>query len=190
MKKVYVFLAEGFEEVEALAPIDILRRAGIEVDTVSIAEDLYVVAAHGVAFMADTIFGLCDFDDADLLFLPGGMPGAANLLAHEGLRELLVKKSREGVALAAICAAPAVLGELELLKGRRATCYPGFEEHLKEADVDNTGFIVKDTDANDHVVITGCGPAAAFEMAFALVEQLLDKETADKVREGMMFGRS
>lgn len=190
MKKAYVFLAEGFEEVEALAPIDILRRADIEVDTVSIAEDLYVVAAHGVAFMADTLFGLCDFEDADLLYLPGGMPGAANLLHHSGVCELLEKKSREGAVLAAICAAPAVLGELELLKGRRATCYPGFEEHLKEANVDRQAFIVKDTDANGHTVITGCGPAAAFEMGFALVEQLLDKETADKVREGMQFGRA
>lgn len=190
MKKAYVFLAEGFEEVEALAPIDIMRRAGIEVDTVSIAEDLYVVAAHGVAVMADTIFGLCDFDDADLLFLPGGMPGSANLLNHGGLRELLTEKFREGTPLAAICAAPAVLGELELLKGRRATCYPGFEKHLKEAVVDDQGFIVKDTDANGQTVITGCGPAAAFELGFALVEQLTDKETADKVREEMMFGRA
>lgn len=190
MKKAYVFLAEGFEEVEALAPVDIMRRAGIEVDTVSIAEDLYVVAAHGVAVMADTIFGLCDFDDADLLFLPGGMPGAANLLNHGGLCDLLVKKTREGALVSAICAAPAVLGELELLKGRRATCYPGFEEHLKEADVDSQAFIVKDTDANEHTIITGCGPAAAFELGFALVEQLIDKETADKVREGMMFGRA
>ena len=190
MKKAYVFLAEGFEEVEALAPVDIMRRAGIEVDTVSIAEDLYVVAAHGVAVMADTIFGLCDFDDADLLFLPGGMPGAANLLHHEGLCDLLTKKSREGATLAAICAAPAVLGELELLKGRRATCYPGFEEHLKEAEVDGKALIVKDTDAEGHTIITACGPAAAFEMGFSLVEHLVDKETADKVREGMQFGRA
>lgn len=185
MKKVYVFLAEGFEEIEALAPVDIMRRAELDVVTVSIYEDLTVIGAHGIPVMADTIFGLCDYDDAALLFLPGGMPGAANLLNCEPLCELLEKKHREGTPLAAICAAPAVLGELGLLDGRRATCYPGFEEHLKGADIDSNALIVKD----DETLFTGCGPAAAPALGFALIELLCGKEKAGEVRSGMMFGR-
>ena len=185
MKKVYVFLAEGFEEIEALAPVDIMRRAEIDVVTVSIYEDLTVFGAHGIPVLADTIFSLCDYDDAALLFLPGGMPGAANLLQYEPLCELLEKKQREGMPLAAICAAPAVLGELGLLEGRRATCYPGFEEHLKGADIDGNALIVKDGET----LFTGCGPAAAPALGFAFVEQLCGKDRADEIRDGMMFGR-
>lgn len=188
MSKVYVFLADGFEEVEALAPIDVMRRAGIEVDTVSIHEDLTVVGAHNIAIMADTILGLCDFDDASLLFLPGGMPGAANLMDCGTLCDLLIKKSREGTALAAICAAPSILGELELLKGRSATCYPGFEEHLLGADIKDKGFVIKD-EKDERTIFTACGPAAAFDLGFSIIEYLEGKETADKVREGMLFGR-
>ncbi|MBR3022572.1 MAG: DJ-1/PfpI family protein [Bacteroidaceae bacterium] len=186
MKKVYVFLAEGFEEIEALTPVDIMRRAELDVVTVSIYEDLTVVGAHGIPVMADTIFGLCDYDDAALLFLPGGMPGAANLLNCEPLCELLEKKHREGTPLAAICAAPAVLGELGLLNGRPATCYPGFEEHLKGAEINGNALIVKDGDT----LLTGCGPAAAPALGFALVEQLCGREKADEIRSGMMFGRT
>lgn len=184
-KKVYVFLANGFEEIEALAPVDIMRRAGIDVITVSTIEDLTLVSAHGIAVMADTIFGLCDYDDADLLFLPGGMPGAANLMACTSLCDMLEKKHREGTCLAAICAAPFVLGELGLLEGRKATCYPGFEEHLHGADVDDHALIVKDGDD----LYTACGPAAATELGFAFVEKLCGKEKADEIRQGMMFGR-
>ena len=186
MKNVYVFLANGFEEIEALAPVDILRRAGVEVTTVSIYEDMTVIGAHDVTVMADTILSLCDYDDADVLFLPGGMPGAANLLRCEDLCELLQKKAREEVTLAAICAAPSVLGELELLKGRKATCYPGFEEHLLEADIDKEALIVKDGET----LFTACGPAAACELGFALVEHLCGKEKAEEVKLGMMFGRN
>ncbi|MBR5962860.1 MAG: DJ-1/PfpI family protein [Bacteroidaceae bacterium] len=186
MKRVYVFFANGFEEIEALAPVDILRRAGVEVTTVSIYEDMTVVGAHDITVMADTIFSLCDYDDASVIFLPGGMPGAANLLACDDLCKLLEEKSREGVTLAAICAAPSVLGELGLLKGRKATCYPGFEEHLREAVVDTEALLVKDGES----LFTACGPAAACELGFALVELLCGKEKADEVRAGMMFKRT
>lgn len=186
MKKVYVFLANGFEDIEALAPVDIMRRADIDVVTVSIIEDLTVVSAHGVAVMADTIFTLCDYDDASLLFLPGGMPGAANLINCESLCELLEKKYREGTCLAAICAAPSILGELGILEGHNATCYPGFEEHLHGANIDDKAFIVKDGEQ----LITACGPAAAMELGFTFVEKLCGKEKADEVRAGMLFGRA
>lgn len=186
MKKVYVFLANGFEDIEALAPVDIMRRADIDVVSVSIIEDLTVVSAHGVAVMADTIFTLCDYDDASLLFLPGGMPGAANLMNCESLCELLEKKYREGTCLAAICAAPSILGELGILEGHNATCYPGFEEHLHGANIDDKAFIVKDGEQ----LITACGPAAAMELGFTFVEKLCGKEKADEVRAGMLFGRA
>lgn len=186
MKKVYVFLANGFEDIEALAPVDIMRRADIDVVTVSIIEDLTVVSAHGVAVMADTIFTLCDYDDASLLFLPGGMPGAANLMNCESLCELLEKKYREGTCLAAICAAPSILGELGILEGHNATCYPGFEEHLHGANINDKAFIVKDGEQ----LITACGPAAAMELGFTFVEKLCGKEKADEVRAGMLFGRA
>lgn len=186
MKKVYVFLANGFEDIEALAPVDIMRRADIDVVTVSIIEDLTVVSAHGVAVMADTIFTLCDYDDASLLFLPGGMPGAANLMNCESLCELLEKKYREGTCLAAICAAPSILGELGILEGHNATCYPGFEEHLHGANIDDKAFIVKDGEQ----LITACGPAAAMELGFTFVEKLCGKEKANEVRAGMLFGRA
>lgn len=186
MKKVYVFLANGFEDIEALAPVDIMRRADIDVVTVSIIEDLTVVSAHGVAVMADTIFTLCDYDDASLLFLPGGMPGAANLMNCESLCELLEKKYREGTCLAAICAAPSILGELGILEGHNATCYPGFEEHLHGANIDDKAFIVKDGEQ----LITACGPAAAMELGITFVEKLCGKEKADEVRAGMLFGRA
>lgn len=186
-KNVYVFLADGFEEIEALAPVDILRRAGLNVLTVAMGEDLTVYGAHDVTVVADTLFSLNDFDDASALLLPGGMPGAANLAAHEGLCSLLTKKAvEEDVVLAAICAAPFVLGELGILKGHKATCYPGFEEHLLGADVDGQSLVVRSGDD----LITACGPAAACELGFALVERLKDKATADAIREGMMFGRA
>lgn len=186
-KTVYVFLADGFEEVEALAPVDIMRRAGLNVLTVAMGEDLTVYGAHDVTVVADTLFSLNDFDDASALVLPGGMPGAANLMAHEDLCTLLTKKAvEEDVVLAAICAAPLVLGELGILKGHKATCYPGFEEHLHGANIDDKAFIVKDGEQ----LITACGPAAAMELGFTFVEKLCGKEKADEVRAGMLFGRA
>ena len=122
---IYVFLATGFEEVEAVAPIDVCRRAGLEVTTVSITNELTVMGAHGVGFVADTLFADNDYSDADMLFLPGGMPGSTNLDAHEGLRQVILAHNKAGKALAAICAAPLVFGNLGLSKGKKMTCYPG-----------------------------------------------------------------
>ena len=122
MAKVYVFLANGFEDVEALIPVDVLRRGGVEVITVSVEEDSQVVeSAHRVQMVADAMFDECDFSDADLLMLPGGMPGASNLNNHEGVREALLRQADAGRRLAAICAAPLVTGGLGLLRGKRAT---------------------------------------------------------------------
>lgn len=182
MAKVYVFLANGFEDVEALIPVDVLRRGGVEVVTVSVVEDSQVVeSAHKVQIVADAMFEDCDFADADLLVLPGGMPGASNLNAHDGVRQALLRQAAAGKRFAAICAAPLVLGGLGLLRGKRATCYPGFEQTLDGAT--NTG----DLCTVDGMVTTGEGPAAAFPFAYTLLEQLVSKQIADQIAEGMRF---
>lgn len=121
MAKAYVFLADGFEDIEALAPVDILRRGGIDVKTVSINATDMVASAHGVQVKADMMFADADFSDADLLMLPGGMPGAKNLDEHEGVRAALVRHAEQQKLIGAICAAPMVLGHLGLLRGKRAT---------------------------------------------------------------------
>lgn len=182
MAKVYVFLADGFEDVEALIPVDVLRRGGVDVVTVSTTEFPLVESAHGVNIEADLQFEQADFDDADLLFLPGGMPGASNLYAHEGVRQALMAQAQAGRKIAAICAAPAVvLHPLGILEGKRATCYPGFEDALQGATY--TGDLV----TVDGQVTTGEGPAAAFPFAYELLAQLVDRQTADQVAEGMRF---
>ena len=182
MKKVYVFLADGFEDVEALIPIDVLRRGGIDVTTVSVMGDYLVESAHGVRMMADTLIEDVDVSDADLLFLPGGMPGASNLFAHKGVCEAVKAQAEKGKKVAAICAAPAVvLGQLGILKGKRATCYPGFEHLLEGATY--TGGLVS-IDGN---ITTGEGPAAAFPFAYDLLGQLTNPQTVDQIMEGMRF---
>ena len=182
MAKVYVFLADGFEDVEALIPIDVLRRGGVEVVTVSTTDFPLVESAHGVAIEADLQFEQCDFADADLLMLPGGMPGAANLYAHEGVCKAVCDQAAAGKKVSAICAAPAVvLAPLGLLEGRRATCYPGFEQALEGATY--TGDLVT-VDGN---ITTAEGPAAAFPYAYELLSQLVNKQTADQIAEGMRF---
>ena len=174
MAKVYVFLADGFEDVEALIPVDVLRRGGQDVVTVK--------SAHGVTMIADTWIGDCDLTDADLLLLPGGMPGASNLYACEPLRQALVNQQEEGKMIAAICASPAiVLGQMGLLQGYRATCYPGFEQLLSGAEY--TGELCT-VDGN---IITGEGPAAAFPFAYALLAILQDEATAQQIADGMRY---
>ena len=182
MAKVYVFLADGFEDVEALIPVDVLRRGGVEVVTVSTTEFPLVESAHGVNIEADVQFDQCDFSDADLLMLPGGMPGASNLFEHEGVCQAVKAQAAAGKKVAAICAAPAVvLAQLGILDGKRATCYPGFEKMLTKTDY--TGDLVT-VDGN---ITTGEGPAAAFPYAYELLSQLVDKQTSDQIAEGMRF---
>ena len=182
MAKVYVFLADGFEDVEALIPIDVLRRGGQEVVTVSTTEFPLVESAHGVNIEADLQFEQADFSDADLLLLPGGMPGASNLFAHEGVREAVLAQHEAGRRIAAICAAPAVvLAPLGILHGKKATCYPGFEQALEDAEY--TGELC----TVDGTVTTGEGPAAAFPFAYELLTQLAGAATAAQIAEGMRY---
>ena len=184
MAKVYVFLAEGFEDVEALIPIDVLRRGGVDVTTVSISEFPLVESAHGVNIEADILFEQSDFKDADLLMLPGGMPGASNLMEHEGVRETVKAHFAAGKKVSAICAAPGVvLAPLGILNGKKATCYPGFDKALAENGATYTGDLVT-VDGN---VTTAEGPAAAFPYAYELLTQLADQQTSDQIAEGMRF---
>ena len=182
MAKVYVFLADGFEDVEALIPVDVLRRGGVEVVTVSTTEFPLVESAHGVNIEADIQFEQSDYSDADLLMLPGGMPGASNLFAHEGVCQALLVQYEAGKKIAAICASPAVvLAPLGILDGKCATCYPGFEQALSKATY--TGDLV----TVDGQITTGEGPAAAFPYAYTILADLVDQATADQIAEGMRY---
>lgn len=181
MAKVYEFLATGFEDIEALIPLDIMRRAGVEFKTVSVTGSLLVETAHGVKIQADMLFEEADFSDADLLMLPGGLPGATNLNDHADVKKAVVEQNARGKMVAAICAAPMVLGGLGLLKGKRATCYPGFEKYLEGADYTHELCTV------DGNITTGEGPAATLPYAYTLLAALTDRQTADGVAEGMMY---
>lgn len=181
MSKVYLFLADGFETVEALAPADVMRRAGIEVVTVSIMGRRNVVSAQNVPVVADALYEDICFCDADAMVLPGGGTGTDNLSAHEPLRALLVKAHAEGKLVAAICAAPMVFGRIGILKGRKATCYPGCEGDLFGAEY--TAAPVE----KDGNIITGCGPSVSFDFGFAIVERLCGGDVVGTLRSQMQF---
>lgn len=181
MKKVYIFLAEGFEEVEALTVVDILRRAGIDIQTVSVSGGKQLTSSHNVKIEADVLYEEIEVQKADMLVLPGGMPGTRNLEAHTELCSQLRAFDKEGKNLAAICAAPLVLGANEILQGKKAVCYPGFEKEL-------LGAVVVDSPvAEDTNVITGKGLGAAIEFSLALVARLEDKEKAAQIKEQIQF---
>ena len=179
--KTYVMLDPGFEIAEATVPIDIMRRAGIDVQIVSITPFNDVEASNGVVVVADALLEDTDLSDGDLIFLPGGMPGATNLSDCEPLRESILQYNAAGKWLAAICAAPLVYGRLGLLNGKNATCYPGFEHELKGANC------LKKTVVCDKNFITGCGPGAAFALGHAIVTALISREKADTILQQMMF---
>lgn len=180
MKKVNIYLADGFEEIEAVTVIDVLRRAGIDAKTVSVTRKKEVKGAHNIVMTADAIFEEIDNQEADAMVLPGGMPGTKNLDAHIGLKNLLIRFAGTNKLVTAICAAPSVLGKLGLLNGRRATCYPGFEQYLG-------GTIVKDEAVvQDDSFITSRGPGTAFPFALMLVEVLVGAEEANRLREAML----
>ena len=167
MAKVYEFLANGFEEVEALAPVDILRRGGVEVKMVSITGSNLVESSHGVVVKADLLFeNITDFSDADLLMLPGGMPGSKNLNEHEGVRKALKEQFEKGKRVAAICAAPIALERAGVLEGKEFTAYPGVGENIKGGKF-REELVVKDGN-----VITSRGPATSMEFAFIIAEVL------------------
>ena len=181
MKTIFVFLAEGFEEIEALTPVDVLRRAGLSVQTVSVMDEQVVAGAHGVPVLADKMFAEINPEDAEMILLPGGLPGATNLDAHEGLSRMILDFAAAEKPLAAICAAPLVLGNRGLLQGKKVTCYPGFETYLQGAEY--TAALVE----KDGNIITGKGPGAAMEFAFAIVEKYCGIDKVNELKQGMMI---
>ncbi len=183
MKTSFVFLADGFEEIEALATVDVMRRAGMPVVTVSINATLQVTGAHGVPVFADALIGDCDLSDAEWLVCPGGMPGASNLAACQPLTDALVEHNRRGGYVAAICASPAiVLAPLGIIRGRDAVCYPGMAVDGCGVNWCEPSMVV--VDAN---VVTGRGPAAACEFALTIVRQSLGAQASADVAQGMLI---
>ncbi len=181
MKPSYVFLGAGFEEMEALATVDVLRRAGLDVKTVSVSDKKEVSGAHSVTVVADALISEIA-GEAEWLILPGGMPGADNLYKCEALRSLLVEQNERGGRIAAICASPAVvLGQMGLLEGRQATCYPGFEHLCRGAEIIDKRCVVSGN------IVTANGPSSTLPMGYEILKIQVGREAADKVMNAMLL---
>lgn len=178
---VFIHLAEGFEEVEALTIVDVLRRAGLEAKTVSVTGERMVCGTHGIRVESDLLFEEADYGACGMIVLPGGLPGATNLGEHEGLTEQIRSFAKAGKYVAAICAAPMVLAACSILEGKEATIYPGMEEELAGAAATGANVTVSGP------VITGRGPALAMEFALALVEVLKGSAVRNEVAKGLLF---
>lgn len=181
MAQAYIFLADGFEEIEGLTVVDLFRRVDINISMVSINKSKKVTGAHQIEVMADMIFEEVDYNNGDVLILPGGMPGTNHLMEHEGLDKLLKDFNAKGKLLAAICAAPSVLGQKNILSGKKATCYPGFEDKLIDAQVVNEGVV------EDGNVITSKGMGTAIDFSLALIKRLKGEEIAKKLAESIQY---
>jgi 4-methyl-5(b-hydroxyethyl)-thiazole monophosphate biosynthesis len=165
MGKTCVFLAEGFEEIEALAVVDVLRRNNIEVETISIQDSIYVTGGHKIEVKADKLFDEVNYNDVEMIVLPGGMPGTLNLQKHKKLEELIIEFAKGNKRISAICAAPIILGKLGILKDKRAICYPGYEKELIGAQICDKAVVV------DNNIITSKSMETAIEFGFAIVKQ-------------------
>lgn len=179
-KEAVIFLAEGFEEVEALAVVDVLRRAGAVVRMVSVSGKKYATGSHQICVQADEVFGEKTYEEADVVILPGGMPGTLHLKAHEGVRSVVKRAAQEKI-VAAICAAPTVLADMGLLEGKDATCYPGMEKEMCKA-VCREEKVVQSGN-----IITGRGLGTAIDFALKLTEVLFGREQKEKVRETIVY---
>jgi 4-methyl-5(b-hydroxyethyl)-thiazole monophosphate biosynthesis len=173
--KAYIFLADGFEEIEAITPIDLLRRANVEITSISISNSKTVIGAHNISIAADAIFSEVNFEDADLLILPGGMPGTKNLDGHAGLKKILEQQASQGKLIAAICAAPSILGKMNLLEDKEAICYPGFENQLQGASLSERKVV------QSGAIITAMGAGVAIEFSLKIIENLKGKTVADQI---------
>ena len=181
MSKVYVFMADGTEEVEALTVIDLLRRAKVNVVTVSVMQEKKIISSHNIGIETDELYGESDYMDGDMIVLPGGMPGTTHLKNHEALRKVLFSYKDAGKYLAAICAAPSVYGWNGMLIGKRATCYPGFEEELKGAVATGEGVVT------DGQFITSKGLGTAIDFSLELITLLVNAETAENVARAVQY---
>ena len=179
-KKVYIFLADGLEEIEALTVVDLLRRAGIKIAMVSITDDLMIKGSHGIEIKADSLFSEVDFSDAEMLVLPGGMPGTTNLGAFTPLLDLLKVHYNNERKLAAICAAPTVFSALGFLKDKKATCYPARAAELDCREVSEDSVVV------DGNITTSRGLGTAIAFSLSIISQLISKEKADEIAESII----
>lgn len=177
---VYCFLAAGFEEMEAACTVDLLRKAGLSVTVVSLEKTKVVAGMTGLSVVADVLFEELDYRDADMLVLPGGMPGVTNMAAHGGLCRLLQRAEDRKLWIAAICAAPMLLDQLGLLDGVRATVSPGFAAELRCAQYLDKRVII------DGRIITSQGPGTSIEFAVALIGCLLGSEAAQQVKKEIL----
>lgn len=187
MNKIAIFLANGFEEIEALTVVDLCRRAGIEISMVAVSKDMCigenvcVTGSHGISVKADILLSEVDFDSMDMLVLPGGMPGTKNLEANEVLMEKMDAFYNAGKGVAAICAAPSIFGHRGYLNGRNACCYPGFEMELRGANVTENA-----VEVSEHV-ITSRGLGTAIDFALAIVERCCGKACADGLSKAVVY---
>lgn len=181
MKKIGVFLAEGFEEIEGLTVVDILRRAGLDVVAISIMGTKEIYGSHKIGVLADALYEEADFAEYDGVVLPGGMPGTTNLGSHAGVNETIKSFAEEGKLVAAICAAPSVLGQAGILKGKKAACYPGFEDKLVGAEVSYEEV------AEAGNVITSRGMGTAIPFALRLAAYFTTEQKAKELAEAIIY---
>jgi len=180
-KKIAVHLADGFEEIEAVSIIDVLRRADLDVLVVSVTGKPEVSGAHQLKVIADVLFEQVNYDEISMIVLPGGMPGAKNLDAHEGIKMRIQEFNASNKPLAAICAAPLVYGNLGILEGKQAVCYPGFENYLKGAEVLSIPVVESEN------IITGRGVGTALEFALKIVEKMVSADKADLLKTQLLI---
>lgn len=181
MSRIAIFFATGYEEIEGLTVVDICRRCKIEIDMVSVTEEEMVTGSHGISVKMDKLFSEVNFEEYDMLILPGGMPGTRNLEAHEGLMAQVDAFFTAGKYIGAICAAPSVFGHRGILKGKNACCYPGFESHLEGAEVSTNPVEMAGN------VITSRGMGTAIEFALTIVSIYCGQEKADEMAKSIIY---
>ena len=182
MKKLGIFMADGCEMLEGLAVVDVVRRTGeMEIVTIAIGDKKEVTSSHNVTFLTDALASEVNFEELDGIVLPGGMPGTLNLGANETVNAVIKQFAEEGKLVAAICAAPSVLGAAGILEGRHATCHPGFEEKLIGATC------LEDAVVIDGHIVTSRGMGTAVDFGLAIVWLMLDDEAVEKVKKGIVY---
>ena len=177
---IYIFLAEGFEEIEALCPLDIIRRASLPVTTVGVGGE-YVTGAHGITVKADMTIDEYDGSDAQMVFLPGGMPGTLNLAACDTVIKAVETAVKNEIYVTAICAAPSILGDMGLLGGKEAICYPGFEDRLKGAKISSQRVVQYGK------IITAAGMGVALDLGLKIVEIFCGSDKADSLKKAVIY---
>ena len=182
MAKVFVFLADGFEEIEGLTVVDLLRRAREDVTTVSIMGRKEIHGAHNIDVVADALYENVDFSCGDMLVVPGGMPGTLHLGAYKALTDMILEWNAKSKKIAAICAAPSIFGDLGILAGKEAVCYPGFEERLTGAVIGDGPVAVAGN------ITTSRGLGTAIEFSLALISQLQDEKKAERIKNSIIYG--